>query len=69
MIERDGLASDPGVAKLSLDQCPPGATHRLPARRIAGAIYDPMSRDWAYAVRGGGAWIEQEDGSRADDSG
>ena len=32
---------------------------------IAGAIYDPMSRDWAYAVRGGGAWIEQEDGTSA----
>lgn len=31
---------------------------------IAGVIHDPVSRDWAYAVRGGGAWIEQEDGSR-----
>ncbi len=31
---------------------------------IAGVIHDPISRDWAYAVRGGGAWLEQEDGSR-----
>ncbi len=31
---------------------------------VAGIIHDPISRDWAYAVRGGGAWIEQEDGSR-----
>jgi fructose-1,6-bisphosphatase/inositol monophosphatase family enzyme len=32
---------------------------------IAGIIHDPISRDWAYAIRGGGAWIEQEDGSRS----
>lgn len=32
---------------------------------LAGVIYDPMARDWACAVRGGGAWLEQEDGSRA----
>jgi fructose-1,6-bisphosphatase/inositol monophosphatase family enzyme len=32
---------------------------------VAGVIYDPVGRDWAYALRGGGAWIEQEDGSRA----
>jgi fructose-1,6-bisphosphatase/inositol monophosphatase family enzyme len=31
---------------------------------IAGVIYDPVCRDWAYAVRGGGAWAEHEDGSR-----
>lgn len=31
---------------------------------IAGIIHDPISRDWACAVRGGGAWLEQEDGSR-----
>jgi fructose-1,6-bisphosphatase/inositol monophosphatase family enzyme len=31
---------------------------------IAGVIHDPISRDWAYAVRGGGAWLEEEDGSR-----
>lgn len=31
---------------------------------IAGVIHDPVSRDWAYAVRGGGAWIEEEDGTR-----
>jgi fructose-1,6-bisphosphatase/inositol monophosphatase family enzyme len=30
----------------------------------ASVIYDPVCRDWAYAVQGGGAWIEQEDGSR-----
>ena len=32
---------------------------------IAGVIHDPICRDWAYAVRGGGAWLEQEDGSRS----
>ncbi len=31
---------------------------------VAGAIYDPVLRDWAYALRGGGAWMEYEDGSR-----
>lgn len=31
---------------------------------LAGIIYDPMARDWACAIRGGGAWLEQEDGSR-----
>ncbi len=31
---------------------------------IAGVIYDPVCRDWAYAYRGGGAWIEEEDGTR-----
>ena len=31
---------------------------------VAGAIYDPVSRDWAYALRGGGAWMEYENGSR-----
>jgi fructose-1,6-bisphosphatase/inositol monophosphatase family enzyme len=32
---------------------------------VAGVIYDPVCRNWAYAVRGGGAWSEGEDGSRA----
>jgi fructose-1,6-bisphosphatase/inositol monophosphatase family enzyme len=32
---------------------------------VAGAIYDPVCRDWAYAVRGGGAWVEQEDATRS----
>jgi fructose-1,6-bisphosphatase/inositol monophosphatase family enzyme len=31
---------------------------------VAGVIYDPVCQDWAYAVLGAGAWIEQEDGSR-----
>jgi fructose-1,6-bisphosphatase/inositol monophosphatase family enzyme len=31
---------------------------------VAGVIYDPVSRDWAYALRSGGAWMEYEDGSR-----
>ncbi|MGA8343094.1 MAG: inositol monophosphatase family protein [Candidatus Sulfotelmatobacter sp.] len=31
---------------------------------VAGVIYDPVCRDWAYALRGGGAWMEHEDGSR-----
>jgi fructose-1,6-bisphosphatase/inositol monophosphatase family enzyme len=30
---------------------------------VAGVIYDPVCRDWAYALRDGGAWMEQEDGS------
>jgi fructose-1,6-bisphosphatase/inositol monophosphatase family enzyme len=32
---------------------------------VAGVIHDPVCRDWAYAVRGGGAWTEQEDGTRS----
>jgi fructose-1,6-bisphosphatase/inositol monophosphatase family enzyme len=31
---------------------------------VAGVIYDPVCRDWAYALRGGGSWIEREDGTR-----
>ena len=31
---------------------------------VAGVIYDPVCRNWAYAVRGGGAWLEEEDGTR-----
>ncbi|MBV8192234.1 MAG: inositol monophosphatase [Alphaproteobacteria bacterium] len=31
---------------------------------VAGVIYDPVCRDFAYAIRGGGAWLEHEDGSR-----
>lgn len=31
---------------------------------VAGAIHDPICCDWAYAVRGGGAWTEREDGTR-----
>ena len=31
---------------------------------VGGVIHDPVCRDWAYASRGGGAWIEHEDGSR-----
>ncbi len=31
---------------------------------VAGVIYDPVCRDWAYALRDGGAWMEHEDGSR-----
>jgi fructose-1,6-bisphosphatase/inositol monophosphatase family enzyme len=30
---------------------------------VASAILDPICGDWAYAARGEGAWIEQEDGS------
>jgi len=32
---------------------------------VAGVIYDPVCRNWAYAVRGGGAWIEEDDGTRS----
>lgn len=31
---------------------------------VAGVIYDPVSRDWAYALRDAGAWRENEDGGR-----
>jgi len=31
---------------------------------VAGAIHDPVCRDWSYAVRGEGAWAEEEDGRR-----
>lgn len=33
---------------------------------VAGVIHDPVCRDWAYALRGGGAWLRHEDGSRVD---
>ena len=31
---------------------------------VAGVIHDPICRDFAYAVRDGGAWIERENGMR-----
>ncbi len=31
---------------------------------VGGVIYEPVRRGWAYALRGGGAWMEYEDGSR-----
>ena len=31
---------------------------------IASVIHDPISKDWAYALRDAGAWIEGEDGVR-----
>ncbi|MEJ1158105.1 inositol monophosphatase family protein [Prosthecomicrobium sp. N25] len=31
-------------------------------RIVAGAIYDPFGRDFAYALAGGGAWFEDESG-------
>ena len=30
---------------------------------VAGVIHDPICRDFAYAVRDGGAWLEREDGN------
>jgi fructose-1,6-bisphosphatase/inositol monophosphatase family enzyme len=33
---------------------------------VAGVIHDPICRDFAYAVRGGGAWLQREDGTRAE---
>lgn len=30
---------------------------------VCGVILDPVSDDWAMAVRGGGAWIQRPDGS------
>jgi fructose-1,6-bisphosphatase/inositol monophosphatase family enzyme len=35
-------------------------------RVIAGAIHDPLRGDCAYALAGGGAWLEHADGSRVD---
>ncbi len=32
---------------------------------VAGAIHDPVCHDWAYALRGSGAWIEDEEGSHS----
>ncbi len=32
---------------------------------VAGVIHDPICGDFGYAVRGGGAWIEREGGTRA----
>lgn len=40
------------------------AAAAIPGEIVAGAIYDPICRDWAYALRGAGAWLEREDGSR-----
>ena len=31
---------------------------------VGGVIHDPICRDFAYAVKGGGAWLEREDGTR-----
>jgi fructose-1,6-bisphosphatase/inositol monophosphatase family enzyme len=31
---------------------------------VAGVIHDPICRDFAYAVRDGGAWLQGEDGKR-----
>lgn len=33
---------------------------------VGGVIYDPVTRDWAYAVRGEGAWLETDDGRTTD---
>src|SRR5690242_13212606 len=33
---------------------------------VAGIIHDPISGDWACAVQGGGAWLQQPDGSRSE---
>ena len=33
---------------------------------VGSAIHDPICRDFAYAVRDGGAWLESEDGKRTD---
>jgi len=32
---------------------------------VASVIFDPVYREWAYALSGKGAWIEREDGLRA----
>lgn len=33
---------------------------------VGGVIYDPVCRDWAYALRGEGAWLEAETGTATD---
>ncbi|MGC2787412.1 MAG: inositol monophosphatase [Roseiarcus sp.] len=33
---------------------------------VGGVIYDPVNRDWAYALRGEGAWLQAEDGTTTD---
>ena len=33
---------------------------------VGGVIYDPVCQDWAYALRGEGAWLEAEDGTTKD---
>lgn len=33
-------------------------------RIVAGCIYDPVGRDFAFALEGGGAWFEDRDGRR-----
>ena len=33
---------------------------------VGSVIHDPICRDFAYAVRDGGAWLESEDGKRTD---
>jgi fructose-1,6-bisphosphatase/inositol monophosphatase family enzyme len=50
------------VSDLSLFGVMAAATIR--GEIVGGVIYDPVCRDWAYALRGGGAWMEQEDGTR-----
>lgn len=32
---------------------------------VASVIYDPVMRDWAYAVRGEGAWLQNDLGARS----
>ena len=41
-----------------------GVLHR--GTIVAGVIHDPITDDFAIAVRGEGAWIERPDGSRTD---
>lgn len=31
---------------------------------VGGVIHDPICRDFAYAVKGGGAWLQSEEGKR-----
>ena len=33
---------------------------------VGGVIYDPVNRDWAYALRGEGAWLQAGDGTTTD---
>ena len=76
-----GLLSSLGTAELAILVDPIDGTKNFTARLplfgpmaamvrrgeiVGGVIYDPVGRDWAYAVRGEGAWLQGEDGATQD---
>ncbi len=42
------------------------AAATIPGEVVGGVIYDPVNRDWAYALRGEGVWLQAEDGTKTD---